>query len=261
LAQFSDIWAVKPLNVDIIDYLAMLSRMNKAIQIPPPERGSLNSELTSSLRDAIITGEIAQGSRLSETLLAKRYDVSRGPLREAIRRLEGMNLVTHRPQQGVRVVNLDANLILQIYDAREALESKAVSLAATQMNSAEIDQLHRLIDAQTKQMRENDGAHVPAESDYAFHELVIKGSRNKVIEHALLEEIYHLIKMFRYQTLFARHSSTNSLIEHRQIVYAIEQRDAVLAEVTMRRHIVHARDRIKKRLEKRSSKTDNNLEN
>jgi DNA-binding FadR family transcriptional regulator len=156
---------------------------------------------------------------------------------------------------------LDANLILQIYDAREALESKAVSLAAVQMTSAEIDQLHRLIDAQSKQMRENEGAYVSAESDYAFHELIIMGSRNRVIQHALLEEIYHLIKMFRYQTNFARHSSTNSLIEHRQIVYALEQRDAVLAEVTMRRHIVHARERIKQRLAKRSSKNDNNLEN
>lgn len=227
--------------------------MNQPLTNTAAQGSSLSSELTASLRDAIITGEIEQGSRLSETKLAERFDVSRGPLREAIRRLEGMNLVQHRPQQGVRVVTLDTELILQIYHAREALESKAVALAAHTMTSAEIDELHRLIDAQTKQMREHLGAHVSAESDYAFHELVIRGSGNRVIEHALLEEIYHLIKMFRYQTPAAKHSSTNSLIEHRQIVYAIEQRDAVLAEVTMRRHIVHARDRIKQRLEKQAS--------
>lgn len=254
------ILAISGINVDIIAFLAMLLRMNKVIESPAVPRGSLNSELTANLRDAIITGEMPQGSRLSETHLAKIYNVSRGPLREAIRRLEGMNLVSHRPQQGVRVVSLDANLILQIYDAREALESKAIALATEQMSSAEIDQLHRLIDAQTKQMRENDGAYVSAESDYAFHELIIRGSRNRVIQHALLEEIYHLIKMFRYQNDFARFSSNNSLIEHRQIVYAIEQRDAILAEVTMRRHIVHARERIKQRLAKRSSENENNLE-
>lgn len=211
---------------------------------------SLDSELTATLRDAIITGDIAQGSRLSETKLAKQYDVSRGPLREAMRRLEGMKLVNHRPQQGVHVVSLNAELVMQLYDAREALESKAASLAAHAMSSADVDQLHRLIDAQSAQMRENDGAYVSAESDYLFHETIIRGSQNKVIEHALLEEIYYLIKMFRYQTSAARHSSTNSLIEHRQIVYAIEQRDAILAEVTMRRHIVHARKRIKSRLDK-----------
>lgn len=209
---------------------------------------TLGGELTDTLRDAIITGEIAQGSKLSETKLAKKLDVSRGPLREAIRRLEGMNLIQHVPQQGARVVMLSKALILQIYDAREALESKAVALAAEQMTSPEIDELHRLIDAQSKQMRENSGAFVPAESDYAFHEMVVRGSKNKVIERALLHELYNLIKMFRYQNEFANTSSTNSLVEHRQIVYAIEQRDPVLAEVTMRRHIVHARARIERRM-------------
>lgn len=209
---------------------------------------TLGAELTDTLRDAIITGAIAQGSKLSETKLAKELDVSRGPLREAIRRLEGMNLIQHTPQQGARVVALNKEFILQIYDTREALESKAVALAAKKMSSTEIDQLHRLIDAQSKQMRENSGAFVSAESDYAFHEMVIRGSKNKVIERALIHELYNLIKMFRYQHEFAKTSSTNSLIEHRQIVYAIEQRDPVLAEVTMRRHIVHARARIERRM-------------
>lgn len=213
------------------------------------ETATLSGELTSTLRDAIITGEISQGSKLSETKLAQELDVSRGPLREAIRRLEGMNLIQHVPQQGARVVTLSMDLILQIYDAREALESKAVALAAINMTSQEIDQLHRLIDAQSKHMRENSGAFIPAESDYAFHETIIRGSKNKVIERALLLELYNLIKMFRYQHEFARNSTTNSLVEHRQIVYAIEQRDSELAEITMRRHIVHARERIKRRMQ------------
>jgi DNA-binding GntR family transcriptional regulator len=210
---------------------------------------TLSSELTSTLRDAIITGEISQGSKLSETKLANELDVSRGPLREAFRSLEGMNLIRHRPQQGARVVTLSLDLILQIYDTREALESKAAALAAEHMSSREIDQLHRLIDAQSKHMRENSGAFIPAESDYDFHETLVRGGKNKVIEHALLHELYNLIKMFRYQNEFAQASTTNSLVEHRQIVYAIEQRDAVLAEVTTRRHIAHARDRIKRRMQ------------
>ena len=209
---------------------------------------TLSSELTQTLRDAIITGEIPQGTKLSEAKMAKELDVSRGPLREAIRRLEGMNLIQHIPQQGARVVVLSRDLILQIYEAREALESKAVSLAAQKMSSQEIDQLHRAIDGQSKQMRENSGTFVPAESDYAFHEMLVKGSKNHVIERTLIQEIYNLIKMFRYQNEFANTSSTNSLVEHRQIVYAIEQRDSVLAEVTMRRHIVHARERIERRM-------------
>jgi DNA-binding GntR family transcriptional regulator len=224
--------------------------MNSAISLSH----TLSSEITETLRDAIITGEIKQGSKLSETRLSKQMDVSRGPFREAIRNLEGMNLVHSIPQQGARVVEISLELILQIYDAREALESKAVALAARNMNSTDIDELHRLIDAQVKHLTENSGVFIPAESDYAFHEMVIRGSKNKVIIHALLHEIYYLIKMFRYQNEEAQSSSTNALIEHRQILYAIEQRDPVLAEITMKQHIVHAREKINRRMLERQNK-------
>jgi len=157
--------------------MAILSIMSNAanfIFTPSADpANTLSNELTVTLRDAIITGDIKQGSKLSETKLAKEFDVSRGPLREAIRRLEGMNLIRHTPQQGARVVTLNAELILQIYDTREALESKASSLAAINMSSQEVDELHRIIDAQGKHLRDAEGAYVPAESDYAFHETVI----------------------------------------------------------------------------------------
>lgn len=209
---------------------------------------TLSNTLTETLRDAIITGEIAQGSKLSETKLAAELDVSRGPLREAIRRLEGMNLIQYAPQQGARVVTLTLDLILEIYHAREALESKAVALATTNMTSREVDELNRVVDIQSKHLKESGSSSVPAESDYAFHELIIKGSKNRVIERALLHELYNLIKMFRYQNRLAITSSSNALIEHRQIAYAIQQRDPVLAETTMRQHIMRARERIKHQL-------------
>lgn len=209
---------------------------------------TLSGELTNTLRDAIITGEIAQGSKLSETKLSAELDVSRGPLREAMRSLEGMRLITSVPQQGSHVVTLDRDSVLQICDAREALESKAAALAALNMSSQEIDELNRLLDAQSKHLRESSGSFLPAESDYTFHETIIRGCKNAVIERALLGEIYHLIKMFRYQNRFAHTSSTNALVEHRQVVYAIEQRDPELAEVSMRRHIAHARERIESRM-------------
>ncbi len=220
------------------------------IAITGPEKAlTISGELTANLRDAIITGEIAQGSKLSETKLAAELDVSRGPLREALRNLEGMNLVYYVPQQGARVVTLNHELILQIYETREALESKAAWLAASNMDSRGIDELHRIIDAQGKHMRENSGASFPAESDYDFHETLIRGSKNKVIERALIHELYNLIKMFRYQNSFSRHSSTNALVEHRQVVYAIEQRDQELAETVVRRHIVHARENINRHMQ------------
>ena len=211
---------------------------------------TISGEITETLRDAIITGEFLQGSKLSETKLAKDLDVSRGPLREAIRKLEGMNLIQHIPQQGARVITLDTQLVLEVYETREALETKAASLAALNMTSSEVDQLHRIIDAQSKFMHDNSNAYIPAESDFAFHETLIRGSKNNVIKNALLHRLYPLIKMFRYQNSKMSNSTSISLLEHRQIVYAIEQRDPELAAVTVKRHIVRARDRIKRHLSK-----------
>lgn len=211
---------------------------------------TLASQLTATLRDAIITGEMPQGSKVSEAQLSREMNVSRGPLREAIRRLEGMKLVHHVPQHGSRVVSLSVDLVLDIFHTREALESKAAAQAAMNMNSAEIDGMHRLLDTQSKQSKESSMAAVSAESDYAFHESLIRGSKNRVLILLLLDEIYHLIKMFRYQNPQLRMSSTHALTEHRQIIYAIEQRDSVLAEVMMRQHIVHARKRLQERLKK-----------
>ena len=211
---------------------------------------TISGEITETLRDAIITGEFLQGSKLSETKLAKDLDVSRGPLREAIRKLEGMNLIQHIPQQGARVITLDTELVLEVYETREALETKAASLAALNMTSSEVDQLHRIIDAQSKFMHDNSNAYIPAESDFAFHETIIRGSKNNVIKNALLHRLYPLIKMFRYQNSKMSNSTSNSLLEHRQILYAIEQRDPELAAVTVKRHIVRARDRIERLLSK-----------
>ncbi|MBX2848576.1 MAG: GntR family transcriptional regulator [Acidiferrobacterales bacterium] len=221
---------------------------------------TISNTLTETLRDAIITGEIEQGSKLSETKLAKQLDVSRGPLREAIRRLEGMNLIHYAPQQGAKVVTLTLDLVLEIYHAREALESKAVALATKQMSSSEIDELNRVVDRQSKHLQDSGSSTVPAESDYVFHELIIRGSKNRVIKHALLQEIYNLIKMFRYQNNVAGAGSSNALIEHRQIAYAIQQRDALLAETTMRQHIVRARERIKQHLSDQKLKLRLNIQ-
>jgi DNA-binding GntR family transcriptional regulator len=219
---------------------------------------SLGSELVVALRDAIITGEIPQGSKLSETKLAQQYKVSRGPLREAIRRLEGMNLVHSRPQLGSRVVEINENLINHIYHAREALECKAIALAARHMSSQEIDQLNRVMDNQSRHLKQHTGDYLQAESDYEFHELIIRGSKNPVLINLLLEEIYSLIKMIRYQNDWAKSRSTAPVVEHRHMMYAIEQRDSVLAEISLRQHITRARKNIQERIRKnKTAEADN----
>ncbi|HPY41037.1 MAG TPA: GntR family transcriptional regulator, partial [Thiolinea sp.] len=76
-------------------------------QLDLDEERTLSDKASSRLTQAIVTGELAQGQKLSEADLATRFGISRGPLREAIRELEGMRLVTRVPHAGARVVTLD----------------------------------------------------------------------------------------------------------------------------------------------------------
>lgn len=206
---------------------------------------TLSGRTTAALREAIVKGVIAPGEKLNEPRLAEQFKVSRGPLREAIRRLVAMRLVRHIPHVGASVVTLDLSDIMDLYDVREALEAKAAALAAHNMSDQQIAQLRSLLDVHREHYETNAGQYMQTEGDFDFHYHVIKGSGNALLTHQLCEELYHLIRMFRYQTSQFKARSNRALIEHEQLIYAIEQRDSIMAEVLMRRHIARARDSIK----------------
>lgn len=209
---------------------------------------TLSGQTTKALREAIVTGRIAPGEKLNEPKLAEQFKVSRGPLREAIRRLVAMRLVHHVPHVGATVVTLELDDIIELYEVREALEGKAAALAAVNMNNKQINDLHDLLQVHREHYESNSGEYMQAEGDFDFHYQIIKGSGNALLTRQLCDELYHLIRMFRYQTSRFKARSNRALIEHEQLVYAIEQRDPQMAEMLMRRHIARAKDSIKQSL-------------
>jgi DNA-binding GntR family transcriptional regulator len=216
---------------------------NQNIESAPDK--TLSGVTTDALREAIITGRISAGEKLNEPRLAEQFSVSRGPLREAIRRLVAMGLVRHIPHQGARVVTLELDSVMDLYDIREALEGKAAALAAINMRDEEIAALKELLDVHRRHAQANPGEYMQVEGDFDFHYQVIRGSGNQMLIDQLCDELYHLIRMFRYQTSRFKARSNRALTEHSQLLDAIEQRDPVLAEMIMRHHIVRAKDSIR----------------
>ena len=210
---------------------------------------TIASDISEKLISAIVNGEIEPGSKLSEPKLAELYHVSRGPLREAIRRLEGLRLVRHVPREGVKVVTLELKEVIEIYQVREALEGMAAGLAARNMSSSEIDELHELLELHERYIKDK-GEYFRQEGDFDFHRKVIQGSKNQLLIDELCNELYHLVRMFRYQTRQVKARVDRALDEHKQLVIAIEQRDEQLAELLMRRHIMRARQNIEARMSK-----------
>lgn len=217
----------------------MTLQPNHAADIPGTLR-TLSDRVGQQLIDAIVRGELAQGSKISEAELAQRYGISRGPLREAIRRLEGLGLVQRQAHIGARVVRLSKPELVDIYAVREALEGMACRLAAHHMSEQAIQELDQLLQEHERQVLQNH-AYYQAAGDFDFHYRIIHGSANARLIELLTGELYHLIRMYRYQSAQISSRPQQALSDHRHIVEAIKQRDAELAEMLMRRHISAAR--------------------
>ncbi|MCV6590081.1 MAG: GntR family transcriptional regulator [Marinobacterium sp.] len=225
--------------------------MTEKLGIQPieSETRTLADRVCDQIATAIVKGDLAPGQKISEPELARNYGISRGPLREAIRRLEGWRLVERKPHVGARVVELSARELIEIYRVREALEGMACRLAAEEMPQNEIDALRVLLDQHEAGVDQLDGrSYFQKEGDLDFHYRIVQGSRNGKLLELLGGDLYHLVRMYRYQFSVSSSRPKRALKEHRQIVDAIEARDPELAEMLMRRHISNARKNIEGKL-------------
>ncbi len=214
------------------------------------EKESTKSEnLTEYLIEAIVEGELAPGSKISEPELAKQFQVSRGPLREALMRVEGLGLIERIPHIGARVIQLSPTKLVELYAVREALEGMAARLAARNITEIELASLESLLSTHSTHIDQVEGAsYFHQQGDFDFHYRIIQASRNQQLIGLLCDELYHLLRMYRYQSPRSHSRPVEALEEHKFILRAIRQRDEELAEMLMRRHISRSRQLIEQQI-------------
>lgn len=202
----------------------------------------------------IVQGTISSGSKISEPELAKRFEVSRSTLREALNRLEKCHLVERKANVGSRVVTCSIEGLLEIYVVREALEGMACRQAAMNMSDEEIVDMKRMLEHHAKaQDLKNGIAYYQEEGDLDFHYKVILGSHNSQLINILCGQLYHLVRMYRIQFGMNSPRASRAFDEHSRIVEAIADRDGELAEILMRRHIAASRKNIENKIAKLST--------
>lgn len=144
----------------------------------PLSRDGLVDRVAHSLVNAILSGAIRPGDRLAESQIAKQMDLSRAPVREALRLLESSGLVEYRTNRGFFVRVISARSIADLYELRIVIETAAVRQLATSNPDAlpglraQVAELHRLAEDGADMM-----AHVTA--DMQFHRLICEGSGNQ----------------------------------------------------------------------------------
>lgn len=203
---------------------------------------SLVDEISERLEAAIISGELVPGSKLSEQALADSLGVSRGPLREAVRRLEGRKLVQRTPNVGVRIAELSAQDLDSILVVREALEGMACRLAAEHMSDDDLQDLGRLLEGHASQSSLQSGRGYYQESkDFDFHFRIARASGNDRLISMICGDLYDLLRVYRYKSSTQQGRAARALKEHRAILAALKKRDPAAAEAMMREHIRNAR--------------------
>jgi DNA-binding GntR family transcriptional regulator len=208
----------------------------------PIQLQSLSEQAFEKLMNAIVRGEIEPGERISEAQVARQLGISRGPLREALGRLEGLKLVERKPRIGVSVIGLSEDDLDELFTVREALEGMACRLAATSLSDDEIERLRRLLahHQESEGLRQGTG-YYQGSADEDFHFRIVRASGNGRLIKGLCDDLYYQLRIYRYRSSVAPGRAVAAFQEHLQIVEALAARDPDRAEAAMRRHIANAR--------------------
>ena len=198
--------------------------------------------LANQLRDEIVRGTFVPGERLRLEDLARRYDVSTMPIREALSTLEAEGLVTILPHRGAQVTRFSAEELRELYEIRANLEAMATEKAIQNLRVEDLEQLEILMNEMDALPGEHDVA-VFSQKNMAFHHLLYG--------RALAPHLSKLIRDLRYQVQHYLHKHLESTghhrvgnDEHRRIIALARQGDASGAGQEMHRHILETGQKI-----------------
>lgn len=197
--------------------------------------------------ELIVSGELSPGSRISEPFLARRCNISRDPLREALNRLQERKLVTRQAHLGARVTCISRSVLQQLFIVREALEGLAAREAVIHATDAEIETIKEVYSRQSElhlpvRLETASSTHEIPRADNDFHAAIAQAAHNPTVTKLLCGDFYDLMRLYRSSVRAIPGRTERALIEHGRILLAIVERDAELAELQMRRHITAARE-------------------
>jgi DNA-binding GntR family transcriptional regulator len=196
---------------------------------------TLADRLRMQISDDIVRGMLAPGATLDETELAHRFNVSRTPVREALRLLASSGLVESRPHRSAVVARPHKAQLLEMFEALRELEALCAGLAALRITREERAVLGRINETLLAAVRGGDPQRYH-EINEAFHGAIYAGSHNAYLARLASETRARIAPFSRAQFRTAGRLS-RSQAEHAAILDAIDRSDGVAASAAMRRHI------------------------
>lgn len=238
-------------------------KRGRKVQASPPNRNSGELEIlqSRSLRQAvqetilnlILSGEIQSGERLNEFELAAQLKVSRGPVREALRALEGTGLLYSTKNRGVFVREISPEEAEDLYNVRACLESFACRLLASKISPEQVRELEQIVeDMEPAYRRQNVNDFYPR--NVHFHNRIVEMANSPKLM-SLYRNVINEVHLISRRGLARDGGRLTKNPEHRAIVAALKKHDAAKAEKLMSKHITENGHRFTKPIAKLEAKS------
>lgn len=199
------------------------------------ESGSAASSIVEALEDDILSNLLKPGDRLDEQALARRFAVSRTPVREALRHLESSGLVEIRRNHGATVRRLTTAELIEMFQVMAELEGLCSRLCARRMSPTEIERIRKHNSDCTRHAAANDHDAFFAANN-RFHEVIYAACQNSYL-HDEAVKLRNRVNVYRRHISFQPRRMIRSAEEHERIVAAIAAGDEENAHRFMREHV------------------------
>ena len=199
---------------------------------------SLSESVFEKIEQSILSGEFPLGTVLTENALSKMLNVSRTPIREAIKRLEQENLVKETPTGHV-VIGVSVGDIVDIYDIRLKIEGVAMARCALNIGEEELKVLEEIIDLQEFYTSRGEADKIKS-TDSDFHLQIYQNCGSEVYA-SILSALHKKVQRYRKISVSDGDRARQAVIEHREILNALKDHNATLAEALAVKHINNAK--------------------
>ena len=218
--------------------------MNRDSAHNPRGRLLLTDWVTVNLRGLILDGRYKPGEKLDPDNIAKEMEVSRTPVREAIRSLEPEGLIVYRPHHGAFVTKISVNDVLEIFEVRSLLEGEVLRQVALLVSDETLNDLKHSLDETEKKLEAGDFDSF-AQHDETFHETCLSYAENSLVQ-GILKGLRNRIAFVRqYAAARPGDHMIEALKEHSQILDAMRKRNADDAAGLMQVHLSNSARRIR----------------
>ncbi len=192
------------------------------------------------VKRAILEGELKPGSKVVVTQLAEKYNISRTPLREALRQLQIEGLLVQK-NSGLFVIELDVNDFKELYECRVILERDIMKLVLRTITDKQLKEIDELLNLAEKALEEGDHLQL-LELNAQFHDKLLEASPNSRAVQ-LLQQVRSFLLIYRANILKDDTHNKEILQEHRQILEALKERNEEAITKRIEDHLFNDKER------------------